>query len=622
MQVDSLTIDAVVTDSFSNTLDRLSEKLLDVAEAQTVVDENMTIDVDVDGLDELTVLQGQLAAIEGMDLSNIDALDDISISTSSVAASGGGATATADGGPTPDGGGPFSDFSRERLVRTASEAFGDAFDESTLFDRPDRARSIVDFLDGDLSEFVDTEAASRALIEGDLDFDTFENLTAAGEDSVDAFGELDRRGLTNLPTGRFRPLRRLAGQNVDDTASSVLTAFENFDATTLNNLWASLVPLLAVFVGALPAAIAGVVALGGAALAAAGTLGAVGALGALGVALADGQSLADVAEDLRESFLNAFGPIAEALRPTFLEAVDSLEAFLNELGNRAFVLRNFSDELLLALDVVERFVGEGLSNMVAFAAASEEALNSFLEPLEGTSLTRTLAAILADTLPLLRQLFATIVAALPAIYNISRGFLLVASSVIAVLAGFFRLLDTVPGLATGFGVLVAGLLVFVSMTSFAVAVTNIWAASLTQKLVDALVRSALTVVKYVAGLFGYNVATNLATVSTLAFAKAVAVLLSTVTLGIAAVGFLSGQFATLGGNIDSATGSLRQFARQQGRISETSVGGASFGDSGGRGFVDVTDNSETVIRAPDSETGTQVARSLNYRQSKLVQGTS
>jgi len=48
MRVDSLTIEAVVVDDFSETLDDLARGLKDVAGSQRLVDERMDIDIDVD----------------------------------------------------------------------------------------------------------------------------------------------------------------------------------------------------------------------------------------------------------------------------------------------------------------------------------------------------------------------------------------------------------------------------------------------------------------------------------------------------------------------------------------------------------------------------------------------
>jgi len=605
MRVDRLSIDAVVNDKFSETLENLSESLMDVAGAQRLVDENMTISVDTDGVRDLKKLNRELAKNQAL------------ASTAGATTVGGGAIPT----PTPDGGGSSSggataDGGRDsgrnlrKLVRTAQETFGDAFNPDVLANDADRAQRLTDFISSKPSEFIDTDALAEAVAEGTVDAGIVEDLQSDDDDrSRGAFRTLRRAGLTTLPT------------SADSAADNLLKRIQDFDATALNNLRASLFPLLVTFIGALPAAIAGVIALGGAAIATAAALGAVGAVGALGVVLADDQSLADIATNLKTSFIEEFGGIAEALRPTFMEAVDSVEQLFGSLADKAALLRGLTDDALNLQAAIERWLVGGFENVIGLAMVATDLFGALGSQVGDFSLSGAFAGVLAQLIDDLIIAASGIISMIPLILTLSEGFLRFVGALTSVLGWIGQLLNTFPLLTKMLGFAAAGILTAVSATLLWLAASKLLTGGLLETAVVGMGSMIKSAYGYVASMF----ASTAATYSTVFAMYQLLLVLSALTLGLYAVGSLAAMAASkwslFGGEIHNARKELEKFSKVSANGDVGAFAASRSGRQDGQ-YVNYNDNRQTTIVAPDKQTGSKVSSKHEYSQRVAEQHTS
>jgi len=611
MRVDSLVIDAQVTDSFSSTLRRLREQLLDVAEAQTLVDENMTIDVDVEGMSELRNLNRELAATRVMDsVGGASGVSNVADPATPTADGGGGAaSASTDGGDS-------NRASLRRLIESAQETFGDAFDPSAIANDPERVTRLTDLLGDDPSEFIDEDALATEIVDGSLDESILKNLRSSDiDDSSKAFRELRQSGLTTLPTDG----RMLEG--VRKRLDPFTNAIQDFDATALNNLRASLFPLMATFIGALPAAIAGVVALGGAALAAAATLGAVGAIGAIGVVVAQDQSLSDLATELKDEFLDAFAPIGEQLRPTFMAGIDSLKQFFDDFAQRASLLTTFTDDARKLQQYLETYVLNGFENLIGFASVAIDLFDALGAGMDDFTITGVLAGVLAETIDEIILVGQAIWNLLPTILRLSEGFLSVVGTILVFASWLGQLFNTFPFPTKVLGAATAAFFTFASAVLIGTAATKLFSLALFQSAIAAGKSVVAGLLQAASSLKAYTVSSLGATAGTIAFYGALAAVLGLITFGIVpAISTLSTGFASLGGDIKGARKELKRFSS----VSANGDVGQFTASRGGRGsgYTNYVDQSQTTIVAPDEETGGTVSRRHQYDQSVANQHTS
>lgn len=724
MQVDTLTIDAKVTDSFSRTLENLRDDLLQVGAAQELVDDE-TLDVDVDD-SELDDLRRKLLTTAGMQsLSEITPTITPNLDTSNIPSTllGGGADAdspsedilsslmgggldapspsgNADADVTADGSGiaSVSDFSDitfdneienprrrprdpvdaplvpntlelqiDELRNTTPSEFSinefpfedvgdllaDRDQDEVRFDgmvdlrSPETFGSLDNVIDPDVGMFDERVSADnvRGLMENvmgfdaadeievgemaDVDADTFETMGGTTVSvSPEMFGEGVERDLRQAQNRALadrrrderdrddgRSLLRRTVSTITDTLPDVASIAENFDATLLNNIRASLVPLLLVFISSLPAAIAGLIGLAGAALSVAGAFGGILGLGALGIANAEGISLEDVIADLKAQFMDAFAPVAEALRPTVMAIVDSMGPFFDALAQSASGLRLLTDDLRAFTRSIQGAIVDGVRNLIQFADAVIPLLSDIADRFLNGSVFAALADILRETIvPLL--FFADAIANLiPFIIDLSVGFLLVAGIITQVFSLFGRLASLFPGVAQALGVLIGALLTLITVQSLNIFLTKLFAETLILTKAKAIAQFIFGIGQSIAALLGYTGSTLAATAATIAFGVAAISVLTILTGGLlTAVGGLSLGFLNLGNAIGVSTDKLDEFARRAKRVNGMSVnsGSGPYTDFSEGGGTAVVDNSTTNIRAPDTETGTSVARTHDY----------
>lgn len=587
-----LVLEASVVDDFTDTLNDLSEQLLEVDRLASQTVENIHADVEIDeALRDLGTLEGAMEAVD--DDVDIGASTDLDAGT--AMASGGGATA--------DGGGGSSGVLGADDLDRFREAFGEAFDPSAVFSDRQPQRGI-DLLGGGVGDFIDQDEALSQILDGDLDVDVLEDFAGLDpDDTLDALDELQEAGVTNLPTGltdRFRNLELKMGD--------------------FFRIFAALIPLLAVFIGALPAAISGIVALGGAALAAAGALAGVGGLALLSGVLTqsgevDATQLTERIEELFDEATAELGPVAQQYAPLLDESFQTIEDTIAGIADRADVFRRVVGDAEGALQYLEETVPVAMADIVRFGDAAMPIIAGVIREAGNMGILRGLADLIVRLTPLLATMTKFFIGALPAVIQLSEGFLKVATVIGGVIYAVGWLIDVVPYAGQAIGLVTGALLTLVSVTAlYTVATSGAMAAvlGLTKSILGV---AAAFIGKYTWGVFLATVETYGLTTALYGAAVAAGVLIGVLTLGLGVVlPKISGGFTDLSSDIDTATSSLESFASASDSLDGTQVGvNGGMGATGTRGQSGgYQDASQITVVAGDKETGNAVANQLAF----------
>lgn len=399
----------------------------------------------------------------------------------------------------------------------------------------------------------------------------------------------------------------------------------------LHNMLARLVPLLLVFIGVIPAAVTALVGLASAALAAAAGLAAIAGFGALGVALQGGQfdmqRLTEVWNDIRDSFIEAFAPLAERLQPIFLDAVDAMDIFFQSIADQGDALMDLADEAR----AFGGFVMDFMPGMLRTLAALVEGLGPILGNIgqfinrNFNTIMRDLVELTAEAVPPLAEMTLMIGRAIPALVQMSIGFTQVANVVIQIIGLFFRLLDIVGVSPRVFGLVTAALLA--TATAVALLHTTLFrfAGGAIATAISSLYSFYSTLIAS-SGAFGtftiagYSATGALAAFMTLATLGAAAAVLVPMALGAASA------FTGLAGSIDSATSSLKEFDRVSGNTSGSFNPYAGSGaPMGGGGAATGGSGPTTVINVESSGDGHEDrsnAKYLSFRQGRTTGGNN
>lgn len=383
---------------------------------------------------------------------------------------------------------------------------------------------------------------------------------------------------------RTRALRR--GGPLKSFAFNLKRAITEMDGfslrmSTLHNLLAAFIPALVVLIAAVPTAVNAILGLATAAIGAAGALLAIGGLGALGAATEGGQmpSMEDFTEfmkDIRDSFFEAFLPLAERLEPVFLDALDGLERFFEAIAAQG-------DSLVALVDEVRafgRFMTEFIPDVLGALAGAVEALapafarlGEFLH--EDTQIIRTMTQLTLEALPALGAVAKIIVDALPGLVEFSTGMAMAAAVI-------FKLIGAVWGLfrSLGFTNKQLGFLIGTFLTSITIM------ALMSFFIKSRLAAAFLYLAKILFGraLIAMGVTTQSLwqmSFAALAAYSAVALLITALTLGAGAfliggaVSMLADEFFGLAEGVTEATGAMRDFDRvSQGTSSFNAYGNA------------------------------------------------
>lgn len=506
------------------------------------------------------------------------------------------------------------------------------------------------------------EAANELNI--DTDFDrgryTIPNFQQGGT-KADNIGELFSfmdfpGGGDSGRGGLFKRLRRQAGELTD--------TFDEFDLrmSDMHNMMARLVPLLLVFIGVIPAAVTALVGLAAAAIAAAASLAAIIGFGAMGVGLQGGefdmQRLTDVLEGVRDSFIEAFAPLAERLEPIFMDAVDGLERFFQAVANQGDALMALTDEARAFGGFLMDFVPDALRTLAGLVEALSPLFAAFGNWLDQNfnNIMRDLASLTAQAAPAIAALIIRLGQAVPWLVEMSIGFTQVANVVVEILGLLNMLLNLLGINARVFGLVTAAVLslasaialtnlfmgsfigtalvgAITSMYRFAIATATasstmtLFGSTTIASAIGALVSFVASLITSGAALLGFSVSAYTATAAAAAFLTVVTLGAGAAIIGLA----LSASTAFLGlaGNIDSATQSLKDFDRVSGKTDGFNPYGSG---TAGAGAADVGSGSGAaraggarvvnIESSGDPDEDRSNARYAGWRQGRTTGGNN
>lgn len=395
------------------------------------------------------------------------------------------------------------------------------------------------------------------------------------------------------------------GRSFANTMSAADKAADSFDITNIrmsdmHNAMAQLLPTLVVFIGALPAAVAGIVALGAAAFAAAAGLAAIGGFGLMGAASARGdgdmmEGAQDILNEVTSDFTDAFSDISQRLAPLFEDFLDGLDRMFQQIANLEGILMNLTDEARAFGDFMSEWMVGLIRDLGLMAEAFAPVFGMIADFAEDMDLLEALTVFMSEALPDLVIMNRLLIGLLTRLTGMSQGFLEVANAVGIFLSFLFQLLNVMGFTNKEIGILIGFLLISIT-------VVNLLSATFIRALIPALLQagsyligmagavlsSNTTLLSYIGTVSGASLASLAFSVSLYQILAALIVVTGGVYALIAAVGFLSSQFADVGADIDSATDSLEDFQAQQ--------------DSMGSG-------GQNPYRDPDTPLGTGTGRS-------------
>jgi hypothetical protein len=365
---------------------------------------------------------------------------------------------------------------------------------------------------------------------------------------------------------------------------------------------ADLIPLIGIYIGALPAAITALSGLAVAAIGATAALAGVGVLGAAGISLSQtGElSMGPIKEELSaiaDSFIEAFGPLAQSLAPTIQQALGEIQMMAGPLADASQGLLLFRDEFVGLFEWIGQTLPSVVSDFLAFAHAAEPILTMIVGAFADFDWFRFFAAQIADLLPYLMQMAWGFRQMLPVILKVSRGFLMVASFLTTVIGAVAWAINVLGPLGEMLGVAASAMLIL-----------SVYAALATSNILGLGGAMAVNAVK---SLTAYILSVNTAALSTWHLVAAATVLIGVLTLGLGLIPSLASSFGVLSGNIGSAADNLERFAGKKNALNSDFGGGGGYGTSA-NGVNVYNDQSKTVIYAGDQDDAARQQYSSNY----------
>lgn len=415
--------------------------------------------------------------------------------------------------------------------------------------------------------------------------------------------------IPDLDVWRRRNVDRGLKQNLTD----VIQEFSELKLTMsfLMNVLAGLIPLLIVFIGTLPMAIAAIGSLAAAALIAAGALAGLGALGVGAMLIDDGElnaeQLQESMQDLFDSFAESFDPIFDSLRPLMDSFFSASELFATDLASSMSSLMTLTDEMAGVLSWMASVFTDLVEEGAAFTEAVAPVLGFIVGGMGDIDWFGVFASVIADALPHMTEFAAIIMRILPVIFELSMGFAHVANAILMLVAFVSTLFDFLDRFMP-FTEIVGG---FIATVLTAITVTSLWTLAMSDfgRIVGAVIArlaalSAQAIQQAIASITGYTISMWQAYVATAALVGLLSAGLIPILTGLAGT--------AMGMKVDAngMTADLQRFSKSSSR------GGASTGAGVGTGptapaYSSVTEN--TVV-APDKETGNAVANVLRFTQ--------
>lgn len=478
------------------------------------------------------------------------------------------------------------------MFETPSKADSDRliFDETNL----QGIENLIDW--GSVGDVLDEEGVGG--LTGRSDSDQFTDFPGRDSD----------RDLMDMLLGGRHGIR-------GERRGGMLRPFSGLQMSQFYNALAQLLPLLFVFIGALPAAIVAIGGLATAALGAAGALAAIGGLGALGFAAihGDGDLAAGMEElltTIKQDFLNAFLPLADRFDDVFSDALDGLGELFDAIAAQGDVLVQFKDEARAFGGFIMDFLPTAISLMVQFGDAFSPIFGMFGDWLNMNfdDILGGLADVFSRSLPSLLRFIDAFIAFLPFLIDLSIGFLIASSYVMQFFGAIGNLLGALGPVGTGLGVITGLLLAVGSIVGIVTTLMGLFAGVLTGGVIGALY-SAIT------ALYAYLTGTIAATLGTSQLIASLTVLSGGLLLLIGALGVAAWGFSQMSSNIDDATKSLDQFSSARDGFGGGVGGSHTSGLSEGTMSV-YQDNSKTVYNGSggDREKNRRENRRNNYRK--------
>lgn len=407
----------------------------------------------------------------------------------------------------------------------------------------------------------------------------------------------------------------------------------------LHNVMAQLVPTLLVFVGALPAVIGGLVALGAAAFAAASALAAIGGFGLLGAAMARGNGdamsgMSDIMSEIQSDFMDAFSGLAQRLAPLFEDFMDGLDMFFQQIANMQDVLMGLTDEARAFGAFMSEWMTGLIRDLGLMAEAFAPVFGMIADFAEDMDLLETLTMFFADVLPDLMILNRLLLGMVERLAGMSKGFLEVANAVGLVIQGIFGLFSVIGLSNKEVGILIGTLLVSVTAVNLlssamvrALIPALLQAGSYMLGMAGAVLSSNTTLLSYISTVIGASSVTSLFSLSLYQVLGALIAVTGGVYALVSIVGILSSQFADIGSNVDEATKSLRDFRKEQNKVQSNrnpyrdpdlqrgeGVGSSRFAGQGSGGI------SVRVEGDADEETVRNQTQNAMYRMERPTRG--
>lgn len=376
--------------------------------------------------------------------------------------------------------------------------------------------------------------------------------------------------------GRLSSL--MAGGGIGQTATAVADGSGvprggmerlNLNMSQFYDILASLIPVLLNFVMALPAAITGMLTLAGAAVSAAVALSTIGALGLMGVAASRGGDLSEgfesILSELKSAFMDSILPVAREFEGIALDGLAGLKQLFDDLRP---VLSSFT----MLNDEARAFGGYLLDNTPALMGvfrdlteAFSPLLGQFGQWLEGANLVEGFVDATEEATPALMFIGSTLVQILPALVDFSQGFLMVTGAIMGVVGAVSWLMDMVPGLLTGLGILIGTILTVVSAIATWTAVQLMLSTVVVPQFLSGMSASVMALNGYITSMLAAIGVTG--TFATVLKATGIGILL-------AGIGMLASKFDGFNSNVQEATRSLKEFGDVQSNIGDSTMSGA------------------------------------------------
>lgn len=427
--------------------------------------------------------------------------------------------------------------------------------------------------------------------------------------------------------GRGGVMGRLA-----DMASNATDSLGDLDIrmSDLHNIMATLIPLLFVFLGAIPAAATALITLAGAALAAAAAFVAIAGFGALGAAMGPGGGMPSAEDfqefwtDIRDSFFEAFAPLAQRLAPLFEDALDDLEVFFQAIASEGDALMALTEEARAfgrwATEFIPRLL-RGLAGLVEAMGPVLGMLGEFLSQ-NIVNIIRAFVRHTLDALPAVMALGRSIMNTLPALVQMSIGFARVSSAVIeliGILWRVFTLFGILPEEAIG--LTIASLLTLLTVVALANKIFAVFSGTVVASAISSMLNFVAVNILGAESFAALGLSASIATAALIAF-----ITVATLGAGIALAGAAmtaASEWLGFAGAIDAATGSMKDFNRVAGRGGTGNIqpygGGGRPSPSGGMGGGggSVTVNMErTGDKAKDDSDGNKLSWRLGRTTGK------